>query len=433
MLTPNNEPLPSQQAPLPPDERKLWFDYLSKLNDRSLHETSKSGATTWVLLGVLVAIAYKAVPLIAWFLSVPGYLDATRRLFFLETNVAICLFSVLVMVTTYTAGSSPRRLLTERVRRSIQMTINTLWIVWGLLSVAQFWNGISFSGSWFVRWNLIGFGAYWLIVMLLIIGGSIIKHQQAKRKKTVLPSFIAFMSLDRPPRQQLLHIAVHAPLLLISVCGFFAYLRLLNGQAVSSWVVPLGASARLLVCVVIAGTLFVRMLRTAQKDAYLALERAIVVENLTPNEIRTRFVTQFLGTEIGEWLKEIGASVTAANLKLKQAAALYPEKVAEIAAINEQYALERVGRAKILLDEITATSDEHQATFDKCFFQVREYQTTAAVTQDEREILDAVIEQFRMSLVDTKSHSTAVKEALNNLKKLVAKDSQASNGASHIA
>jgi hypothetical protein len=74
----------------PDAARKLWFDYLAKLNDRSLQKTAASGATTWVLLGVAGAILYKIVPQLPHFLSLHGILGSTSVVFLLEVDSTLC-------------------------------------------------------------------------------------------------------------------------------------------------------------------------------------------------------------------------------------------------------------------------------------------------------------------------------------------------------
>src|SRR5579872_2462942 len=63
----------SQIAPEGSDfpERRLWFDYLSELNDRALHRRALQ-PTSWVLIGLLAAIMYRAVP------QVPSYLEISN-------------------------------------------------------------------------------------------------------------------------------------------------------------------------------------------------------------------------------------------------------------------------------------------------------------------------------------------------------------------
>jgi hypothetical protein len=42
-------------------ERKIWLDYLGKLNDRELHRKTL-GPTDWGLIGVAAVILYRCIP-----------------------------------------------------------------------------------------------------------------------------------------------------------------------------------------------------------------------------------------------------------------------------------------------------------------------------------------------------------------------------------
>ena len=43
-------------------DRKILFDYLAKLIDRELQRARASGATTWVVLGLIAAVLYGGIP-----------------------------------------------------------------------------------------------------------------------------------------------------------------------------------------------------------------------------------------------------------------------------------------------------------------------------------------------------------------------------------
>jgi hypothetical protein len=61
---------------LGPQER-LWFEYLSKLNDRELQTQRASGSTSWLLLAVVAAIVYRGLSGLQGFLSIPHAVTTT--------------------------------------------------------------------------------------------------------------------------------------------------------------------------------------------------------------------------------------------------------------------------------------------------------------------------------------------------------------------
>ena len=101
-------------------------------------------------------------------------------------------------------------------------------------------------------------------------------------------------------------------------------------QSATSWVAPLSAAAQTLVACLIIFALLQRAVRLGENQAYLSLERAALVENLDSQEIRTRFVTQLLGPEIGEWLRGMGPRLVEADDKLTQAVSAAKTQLTEI-------------------------------------------------------------------------------------------------------
>ena len=106
---PAQDSLPSTNTSSLNAERRLWFDFISRLNERNLEASTKSGATTWVLFGVVVAIIYRCVPRIPSFLSNPAYFSATRTIFFLELNTVSAFSMLLTGLMHYSIGSSEMR------------------------------------------------------------------------------------------------------------------------------------------------------------------------------------------------------------------------------------------------------------------------------------------------------------------------------------
>ena len=94
------QPPEEGQAPSPDAERKLWLDYLAKLNDRQLQSARASGITTWVLLGVAAAILYKSVPQLPEFLSAPGTLGSSLIILMFEVD-ALLFLSLIPLYLVY--------------------------------------------------------------------------------------------------------------------------------------------------------------------------------------------------------------------------------------------------------------------------------------------------------------------------------------------
>jgi len=415
---PKGDPPPASSVSLDP-QRRLWFDYLAKLNDRSLEASNKSGATSWVLFGIAVAIMYRCVPRIPSFLGSPSYVKAALTVFLLELNMFVTFIFFIFGLIVYPGGIVERRLKPERARRAERILTPMFIVVWGILNGAQLWVGVKFVGPNYVRWTLICFGLFWEVNILFAIVKKVSKRRKAKARHVQLPEFYGLeLGTDLGA---LLLAAFHLPLVIISAASLLIFLNSLDRFEVS-WILPLGAATQFLALCAIAAVLFYRGLSVGEKSAYLALERAIVVENLDPSEIRTRFVTQLFGSEVGEWMKGIVSRLAEVSEKMKRTTSMFDSRFAEIEAIDGQYSLERRGRAEKLAKELADAANEHKEAVGKVALQLKEY-VRFALSREERELLKVVVEQLTVSVEVASKHATLVTGALEKLQPFLTKDS----------
>ena len=115
------QPPEEGQAPSPVAERKLWLDYLGKLNDRHLKSDRASGVTTWVLLGLAAAILYKSVPQLPEFLSTPNALGSSLIILMFEVDVLLFLILFLAYLVYFCTGAVQGRLFPETKKREKQV------------------------------------------------------------------------------------------------------------------------------------------------------------------------------------------------------------------------------------------------------------------------------------------------------------------------
>jgi hypothetical protein len=406
------------------DERDQWLTYLAQLNNRSLSQEGKSGATTWVLVGVLGAIVYKSVPLIPWFLGMPGYLRASYTLFLLISNVLLTLMTVLIGLVRY-LGAPQRRLMTDRSRnQQFIFTYVLAFPLWFLLACAQLWVGFACSDSLFVRGSLIGFGLWWLINLSVGILKAAKKHWHARTKKLNLPKFSDVTFGTGKPSLRIA--AIVFPFVLLSFSSVIAYILIMAKRSSTMWVPPLSAAVQLWVILVIIVILLWRVVHAGENEAYLSLERAALVENLDSQEIKARFVTQLWGPEIGEWLRSMGPRLVEADSKLRQATTTAKQRLAEIELIDEKYAMERSGRAKEATEELNTQMSEHKSALEKCQLDLKEYVSVGAgASKDEIEMLQSAASQVHTCAPEWREHVVEATTVVASLKRFLAADAGA--------
>ena len=119
-------------------DRKLWLDYLAKLNDRELHSSQASGFTPWALLAVVAATVYTAVPKIPSFVATPGMATTSLVTLALEADVLFFEGLSIVALVCFCGPSVQSRLATAHSKRASSITILTGRIGIAVLAVIHF-------------------------------------------------------------------------------------------------------------------------------------------------------------------------------------------------------------------------------------------------------------------------------------------------------
>jgi hypothetical protein len=396
----------------PDGERRLWFDYIAKLNDRSIQTNRESGATNWVLLGVAVAIVYKSVPQLSYVLSTSEVLKSALEILLLEINALIFFGIAIFLLVYFSAGKNDRRLV-PTTHAPVQQILRWFGIVAFItLTVAGVWLSIIFGvrPTW-VRWVLAVSSVWWGLNISLALKKMFRTSQAAKKLGVPVPRFMG-MAINSDSGVLTIS-AIHALLGLIPAAALFTYLRDLN-RSQAGWVTPLSAATHALVLFGVVAVLLSRLFRSVHSSAFLNLERAILLENLTPVEIRSRFVTQLLGTSAGDWLTEIMNGIKSADAKLRACADSIRERLPNVESVEPQYALERKGRAKKLLDELVAAISEHRSTLQKYQFQLSEYVKVAG-SKEETEILKRMAADLEAWVIEVKVHAASTADLVKLL------------------
>src|ERR1700722_10524788 len=138
-------------------ERRLWFDFLSKLNDRSIQERRESGATGWVLLAAAVGILYTCVPRIPHFLSLPDALRAAFVIFLLEVDGLVLFCMAFGLAIHWADEATPGRLEPPTFRRFRSLLLAVLYIGALVLAAGHAWFAARFALPGITKWALLAF------------------------------------------------------------------------------------------------------------------------------------------------------------------------------------------------------------------------------------------------------------------------------------
>ena len=402
--------LPEGGSTPPTDpERRLWFDFLSKLNDRSIQEKRESGATAWVLVAAAVWILYKCVPLIPLFLSLPGALRAASTIFLLEVDGLSFLALALGLALHWADEEVPGRLEPRTFSRPRRLLLLILYIGALVLAAAHGLLAARFAPPGVTRWALVAFCLLWLANFAFPTVEGWRKSSKAKQSGTTVPEFSGL----KFPRQ----VSAFA-----RRCTGYWHLRrgCVPVLPPVSWplVRRLDYPAR---CgepfprpFAILSILSLRGLSHQSRGAYLKLERAIVVEHISAEEIRARFEEQMLGPEVGNWLKAIGDGFKSECAGFKAALGSVRERTKEVEAIDPKYSIERIGRAKALMADWNKAAESYLSKLDGYVFQLEEC-NAFPLSADEREILSRILSSWKELSREAKEENHSTAAALTNL------------------
>lgn len=290
------------------ERKKLWLDYLGKLNDRASRADQASGMTTWVLIGVVGTLLYSAIPKLQILTAVVRH----RALIFLV--LAADFTSSFLAVR----GIVSQHLLPEYSDiRSASLTYRSLATVASFISIPLF---VAFSFLQFyltsvdrflprpLRACLLTFASYWLILVLVGVVHTGTRLYKERKYGIHMPS------LNRVPGGYIVF-SILAFLLsggaTWSAISAIKFAFTLNAAHLD-WITPLGAAAYTYVILTLSFELAAKPIRRITTEhAFAELEQQVIVEDLPPEEIKRRFVEHLLGPSLRQWLSDVSTRLSA--------------------------------------------------------------------------------------------------------------------------
>jgi len=358
------------------DERKLWFEYIKTLNERELQRAQRSGINTYVLLATLVALLYRFGPQLPQFINQPDNIVLGVTIFILLTINVCGVVMVTFAISMYCAGDTEFRAAPKSER-----TITS--VVYALFALAG--AGFICLECWVARSDihLPRFGRYFLFAyagwLVLNFVYPVVKFGQlakkAKEIKNVLPRFTPFRT---PPWTGLVFLPVG---LIWLICGsilIVAYIRPLPDYGLR----PIKAASISLIVIFIVGYMFLRSIGSVTRHKYFGLERDIVLNQMTPAEIRSKYLSEFTGPDMVQWLDDALAGLDAREDRLRRAQDSALDQSKEIAKINVEYRAERRERVQPIIKELAEAMGECLSHHTLLHTQMRLF-ITGYVTNEE--------------------------------------------------
>lgn len=325
-------------------ERKLWLEYLAKLNDRELQKARASGATTWVLFAVLAATLYQFFQLLPQLLTANISFASIGTIVVLEINLIFYLGVVVLYLVQHCKGPEERRILTDLKSRALGLLTIIFYIVAAALLFLQLVILRINTLPTFVLWVLRFLTAWWIVNLALGLRDQI----KRLRQKFRIPRTAVDISMEYPG----IFASLLTPVFLLAGTGLFVYVRNLAILSPDTWILGLNAGTQIVAVTFLMLFILYRILESQSRHIYLKLERDILIENTPSGEIRHQFILQVLGPRISEWLTSITEYVEKNQEEFEVLLTSGEAECIEIENIPEEYILEREGRKKQLEDKL---------------------------------------------------------------------------------
>jgi hypothetical protein len=277
--------------------RKLWLKYVMKLNDRTLAKQQSSGFTTWAILGIVVIVSYKIIDQLPVFLA-----DHKMRLLLLTslTNILnisylIKLFGSVIMSKSF--ALSEMRLKTRLSMASEPFLVFTLYVIYALLIYMNILIVINEPYS-LPLWPYILFA---LIFLMEILGPSISKAITFFKMRDEYSNLPVLSSLPIIANKSLKRITENVIIIIIIILFIILIkpiLMFINNSNILSNINIIKCSFEISGFIFLVLFLIFRISSSFSKQFLESLERRIIMEELTAEEIKTIFIKEFVGDTV---------------------------------------------------------------------------------------------------------------------------------------
>jgi uncharacterized coiled-coil DUF342 family protein len=164
--------------------------------------------------------------------------------------------------------------------------------------------------------------------------------------------------------------------------------------------------------------MFLRFLGNASQHQFFRLERDIVLNKMTPVEIRTRYLRDLSGPDMAQWLDEALAALDLKEELLLREQESAKQKVKEIAGSNAEYRTERNERAATGVNQLKKAISDCLSQYDILTLQ-SEFFVEGYKTREEREALKQRLAALTERSGKFKNKVMMALELLDSLRKVV--------------
>lgn len=371
------------------EERKLWLEYICKLNDRRLNKTKTSGITAYAICAGMCLLFMQVLELLP---TIYAEQESWQHLPLIMAMTAdVVYFGTLAFfaaIIPFIQNGAPRLKTTgaENSSRQISLAIASVSAIVSCLnyyattasSLEKVRLYLYIAASYFC---LEAVGRFWQI-------GSSLYKSFVTDKKT--------LELDFPRN---FNLSTYKFLFATPIIVLFIYSVIVWQTVFENTTSPLVVPAYKLsvYCVSLLALihiLYIKVLSELNAGYLLNLEQRILTEKLSPEEIRKYFVSEFIGESVVRWLKQTEDTLNEHFRDFEKATAKARDLLATIPEVDPDHAYEIVGRKDNTCGLVHSAAKRYIDYSKKSLRLIGDLEHKNAF-QDEKEYLKGIMAVWR--------------------------------------
>lgn len=330
--------------------REGYLEYIRVMHDRLAQQANQTGITTWAVLAAFVYVLWSSIPIYGKLSQIPDW----QPHFVILSAHLLAIVDIGYVLSTSLRGKSA---ITRFDYRVSQANTSKLYLIWTICFLTAGVTGLlSALALWFFPpldyWHSKVLGTNrWVFIGVFVLAMFMFSYEALRRIWSDYPNRTDF-NLNPPASTKIAGFAISIFLLILFVSNIY-YLGF-SIRSIDAEKFEVIATAAVNFSIIIIATRFIVTLQSlpVSLDYLVKLERDIVLHDLSVEEIKNRLTQDYLGAELGGWLKQRVTKINVAFDELSLLMSTIDERLKEIDTLNPDLKYEIRGRVEVLINEL---------------------------------------------------------------------------------
>ncbi len=395
--------------------REMWFDYVVKLNDRNLLRKRAYGVTVWAICGLLGILLYRILDKIPQIVTSPESCSLLTLSFATLLNLSIAFIIILYGLIGFLKAPYDIRL--KSTLKRFADPVNAFWgVIIHLLLL--FFNLRAFFLADQIStpsWPYMVMAIYAAFDLFSRIRKRIILFRKFRFRMFDLPYLLEpswFSTTGEKMVTSAIFLLIGIGIAFIPSIGI---IHLFRHTVILNHIYILKASIEITLFLYILLFLVAQLVEYLQESFLTDLERRIIVDNLSPEEIRESLVNEFLGPTVSEWLYRMKTELGMKYDSTKKVIQDCEKELLELRKIDKSYKHEIEGRKKEIHDATTKAYKEYLNLSKNNFQKLRFLHDQRAFSDSAKDIFSEVLDKIEEQGKEAEQLYKKIKELHNNI------------------